>query len=302
MRQLQLAYSRKEKIARLMANLEMLKSQDGVSEDDYPVIRDEYETFLNDAEESIDKLRQQTEEQIEALEQDLADLERDRQRMEVRLKVGEKSQEKFAREVGRIDRRIMNTQNEIARRRKSLEANSSAELGGFVDVPIDHDPAQGSRLDIERVSESASRVVEKVSTRLSAEGGVSLVLPDEWDLTPRWLTLIISAALMFVTTLLPWERSLGHSVRGFDCGGLGALAFILSILGCATLFLGKDYARGIAGLIIGGLAILTGFLKLVVGPSPTGALWVFIFVSIVFTVCHYLGVMGGLRDHERPEH
>jgi len=302
MRQLQMAYSRKEKIARLMANLETLKLQDGVSEDDYPVIRDEYESFLNDAEESIDKLRQQTEEQIEALEHDLADLERDRQRMEVRLKVGEMSQEKFAREVGRIDRRIMNTQNDIARCRKSLEANSSAELGGFVDVPIDHDPEQGARLDIERVSESASRVVEKVSTRLSAEGGVRLVLPDEWELTPRWLTLIVSAALMFVTTLLPWERSLGHSVRGFDCGGLGAVAFILSILGCATLFLGKDYARKIAGLIIGGLAILAGFLKLVVGPSPTGALWVFIIVSIVFTVCHYLGAMGGLRDHEGPEH
>jgi len=153
MRHLQLAYSRKEKIARLMANLETLRSQEGVSEDDYPVIRDEYEAFLNDAEQNIEKLREQTEQRIELLEQDLGDLERDRQRMEVRLKVGEMSQEKFAREVGRIDRRIMNTQNDIAQCRKSLEANSSAELGGFVDVPIDHEADRASRLDIERVSE-----------------------------------------------------------------------------------------------------------------------------------------------------
>jgi len=301
MRHLQLAYSRKEKIARLMTNLETLHSQDGVSEDDYPVIRDEYEAYLNDAEESIEKLRQQTEQQIEALERDLGDIERDRQRMEVRLKVGEMSQEKFAREVGRVDRRIMNIQNDIARCRKSLEANSSAELGGFVDVPIDHDAERTSRLDIERVSESASRVVERMSTRLSEEGGIRLVLPDEWELTPQWLTLTISAVLMFVTTLLPWERSIGHSVRGFDCGGLGAVAFVVSILGCATLFLGKDYARSVTGLIVGGLAVLAGFLKLVVGPSPTGALWVFIIVSIVFTVCHYRA-MSGLRDHEGPEH
>jgi len=301
MRHLQLAYSRKEKIARLMANLETLRSQEGVSEDDYPVIRDEYEAFLNDAEQNIEKLREQTEQRIELLEQDLGDLERDRQRMEVRLKVGEMSQEKFAREVGRIDRRIMNTQNDIAQCRKSLEANSSAELGGFVDVPIDHEADRASRLDIERVSESASRVVEKVSTRLSEGGGIRLVLPDEWDLTPQWLTLTISAALMFVTTLLPWERSIGHSIRGFDCGGMGAAAFVAAILGCATLFLGKDYARSVAGLIIGGLAVLAGFLKLVVGPSPTGALWVFILVSVVFTVCHYRA-LSGLCDREGSEH
>jgi len=287
MRQLQLAYSRKEKVTRLMSNLETLRSQDGVSDEDYPTIRSEYETFLNSAEESIEQLRQQIEQQIERHEQELGVLERDRQRMEVRLKVGELSQEKFAREVGRVDRRIMNTQNDIARLRKSLEANSSAELGGFVDVPIEDEPHRTARIDIERVSESASRVVERMSSRLSAEGGLCLVLPDEWILTPRWITLIVCAVLMFVTTLLPWEQGIGQKTLGFVSGGLGAIAFISAILACGTLFVGKDYAHSVTGLVAGGLATLVGMLKLVVGPHRAGAIWVFIIASVVFTVIHY---------------
>ncbi len=301
MRQLQLAYSRKEKITRLLANLETLQAQEGVSEEDYPVIRDEYETYLNEAEESIEQLRQQIEQQIEQLEQQLRNLERDRQRMEIRLKVGELSQDKFAREVGRVDRRITNTQNEIAQRRKSLEANSSAELGGFIDVPIDHDVQQTSGLDIERVSESASRVVERVSTRLSEEGGICLVLPDEWQMTPRWITLIVSAVLMFISTLLPWEYNVGGAVRGLAAaGGLGTLAFIVSILACGTLFLGKDYARSAVGLVVGVVALLFGFLVVVAGPDRTGSLWLYVLSSVAFIVihCQYL---TELRDREGPE-
>jgi len=300
MRQLQLAYSRKEKIARLLSNLETLQSQGGVADEDYPTIRSEYEDCLNSAEESIDQLRQQTEQEIERHEGELRELERERQRMEVRLKVGELSQEKFVREVGRIDRRIMNTQNDIARFRKSLEANSSAELGGFVDVPISDDVRRTAGLDIERVSESASRVVERVSNRFSAEGGVRLVLPDEWDLTPQWLILVISALLMFVTTLLPWEESIGRSVRGFDAGGLGAISFIAAILACATLFVGKDYVRSVAGLVSGGLAALAGFLKLVVGPDRAGALWLYVLAGVVFIVIHYRH-FSALREREGPE-
>jgi len=171
-------------------------------------------------------------------------------------------------------------------------------LGGFVDVPIDHEPDRSAGLDIERVSESASRVVEKMSSRLSAEGGIRLVLPDEWDMAPQWIALIVSAVLMFATTLLPWERI--GSVRGFDCGGLGAIAVIAAILACATLFLGKDYARSVAGLIAGGLAVLVGFLKLVAGPDRTGALWVFFLASIVFTTIHYRA-FATLREREGPE-
>jgi len=300
MRQLQLAYSRKEKITRLLSNLETLRSQGGVPDEDYPTIRNEYEAFLNDAEESIEQLRQQTEQEIERHERELRGLERDRQRMEVRLKVGELSQERFVREVGRVDRRIMNTQNDIARFRKSLEANSSAELGGFVDVPIADDARRTAGLDIERVSESASRVVERVSNRLSAEGGIRLVLPDEWELTPQWLILVISALLMFVTALLPWEESIGRSVRGFDAGGLGAIAFIVAVLACVTLFVGKDYVRGIAGLISGGLAVLVGFLKLVVGPDRAGALWLYVLVSAIFVVIHYRN-FSALREREGSE-
>lgn len=288
MRQLQLAYSRREKITRLVANLDALREQSGVSDDDYEALKKEYDTFQSDAEKSIDQLRIDTERQIDRHENELHVLEGDRQRLEVRLKVGEMGQEKFSREVGRVDRRIMNAQNDIARLRKSLEANSSAELGGFVDVPIEHDPQKNGGLDMERVSQSAGKVVERVSTRFSDEGGIRLVLPDEWQITPQWIVLGASAALMFLCTLLPWESIYGRTVRGFAAaGGLGTIAFITSVLACGTLFLGLEYARSVIGLLVGVLAIVVGVLSLIVGGSGTGALWLFIIVSITFTVIHY---------------
>jgi hypothetical protein len=301
MRQLQLAYSRKEKVARLMSNLDMLRDQSGVSEEDYSALKDEYESFLGDAEEAIDKLRIETEEQIERHEENLKVLEGDRQRLEVRLKVGEMSQEKFSREVGRVDRQIMNAQNDIARLRKSLEANSSAELGGFVDVPIEHDSQKNGGIDLERVSESAGRVVERVSNRFSAEGGIRLVLPDEWQISPQWIVLGAAALLMLICTLLPWEYGIGRTVRGIAAaGGLGVIAFLTSVLACGTLFLGLEYARSIIGLLLGGLALVVGFLALIVGPGRTGALWLFVIASVTFTIIHYR-YFADLRDHDGPE-
>ncbi len=284
-----------------MTNLDALHEQGGVAEEDFAALKEEYESFLNDAETGIERLRADTEREIERFENELRGLEGDRQRLEVRLKVGEMNQEKFSREVGRLDRKIMNAQNSIAKLRKSLEANSSAELGGFVDVPIEHDPQQNGGLDIERVSQSAGRVVERVSSRFSEEGGVRLVLPDEWDITPQWIALGASALLMFICTLLPWEHSLDHTVRGFAAaGGLGFIAFLASILACGTLFIGREYARSVIGLLVGGLALLVGFLTLIAGPNRTGALWLFVISAVGFTVIHCM-YFNELRNHDGPD-
>ena len=85
--------------------------------------------------------------------------------------------------------------------------------------------------------------------------------------------------------------------RGFEAGPLGVIAFIAGILACLTLFLGQEYARCAAGLASGGVALLMSLLKIFVGPSRTGGLWLYLLCSIVFFAIHYISFTD-LRDQE----
>lgn len=136
-RKLQTSYSRKEKLEKLIKNLENLKEKESVSEDRYNLLKQEYNKFLEQSENTIKEIKEDLKRKVEEKERKLKILKEDLENLETRSKVGEIGQKDFQKSKISVIKRIEQLEKEIPKLKELLNSESPSDLGGYLDVKIE---------------------------------------------------------------------------------------------------------------------------------------------------------------------
>jgi chromosome segregation ATPase len=111
-----------------LKNLEKLKAEGSVADDQYETMKDEYSRKIPPAESEIKAIKNRVEREMEAVKKELGNLKKDLDNLSTRNKVGEIPLEKFRSLDSKIRRRIEQIENETAEFENLLKANCAADI------------------------------------------------------------------------------------------------------------------------------------------------------------------------------
>ena len=131
-----MAFSKKEKAARLLEKLEELRAAGEVDDEQFGLMKEEYEQLAREGDIELEGLRGELERDIEAARKELALYEKERANVELRIKVGELSAKEAVRQERRAQGKTRKLEVRIEDLEKLLAAESSEDTGGFIDVPV----------------------------------------------------------------------------------------------------------------------------------------------------------------------
>ena len=134
MRQLQLAYSRKEKAEKLLSNLEELKEQGSVTDNQYQSLKEEYAKFREDAVAEVQHIKDGLQAEIGDLKKHLETLDHDLANFEARFKVGELPAKNYEKVVQSTRSKIEQANEKINRLQALVDSKSSEDVGGYMEV------------------------------------------------------------------------------------------------------------------------------------------------------------------------
>ena len=136
MRVIQRVLSRREKIAQLIANLELLRDRGEIRDDEFDTLRAEYEHLQAEAETNIQAIREHVRNKELALRQNLRELDDEARKLDLRHKVGEITAMQAERAHRKLDAERDAAERKILRIEAALNAQTSADIGGYIDVDI----------------------------------------------------------------------------------------------------------------------------------------------------------------------
>jgi predicted nucleic acid-binding Zn-ribbon protein len=111
-----------------LKNLEKLKADGSVQNDQYESMKDEYSRKISPAESEIKAIKNRVEREMEAVKKELEVLKKDLDNLSTRNKVGEVPLEKFRSMDAKIRRRIEQIENETAEFENLLKATCAADI------------------------------------------------------------------------------------------------------------------------------------------------------------------------------
>ena len=94
-RELQMAFSRKEKNEKLLSNLEKLREEGSVIDEQYESMKSNYTEMINEATSAIEQIKNGLSRDLENEEKTLETYKQELKNLEVRFKVGELSADKY---------------------------------------------------------------------------------------------------------------------------------------------------------------------------------------------------------------
>jgi ElaB/YqjD/DUF883 family membrane-anchored ribosome-binding protein len=246
MRKLQIEYSRKEKLEKLISNLDTLKTEGQVTAKQYNSIKDNYEKLLSEAVKAVENTKGTLKKNLEKKQDELKNLNQSLENLGVRFKIGEMPEADFHKANDRIQRTIQARQREITDLQNLLNTKSSSDVGGYVEVKIE--APKGLTLAIE----------EMLPASLSGSGEIS----SGFVTKPSLISLILGVVI-FISVFLPWvsaDFGLGmtETANGME-NGWGTLALIMGIICVLFSFIAIPKIRGV-GLIASGILAIIGVI------------------------------------------
>ena len=136
MRKLQIAFSKREKAKKLLANLEELKVKKEIEEERYGLMKEEYERLRKEGELELEAIRDELTRELEASRKELEVYQEELKNLELRIKVGELSADRFIKQEKRTRGKAKRLEQQIENLEELLKAEASEDVGGFVDVPV----------------------------------------------------------------------------------------------------------------------------------------------------------------------
>lgn len=137
MRVLQREFSKKEKAERLLSNLEKLKGEGAVADDQYEALKQKYSAVIEAASEAITERKEEMKARLAEDEKSVVVYEQELKNLEVKFKVGELQADQYQREEQRNSVRLARAKQEITALRQAISSTSSEGVGGFIDVNLD---------------------------------------------------------------------------------------------------------------------------------------------------------------------
>ncbi len=152
MRVLQREFSKKEKAERLLSNLEKLKSEGAVADDQYEALRQKYSTAIELASDAITARKEEMKARLEEAEKSVVVYAQELKNLEVKFKVGELQADQYQREEQRNSLRLARAKQEIAKLQQAIASTSSEGVGGFIDVDLEAKGAAAKLGEIETLT------------------------------------------------------------------------------------------------------------------------------------------------------
>lgn len=134
---LRVAFSKKEKVERFLANLDKLKAEESIEEAPYQDLRAEYAAILEEATSSIKSIKAKLRREFDKKAGEMETAQKEHDLLEARLSVGEVRSEAYWTQIKPLKKKIAQLKKEVPELRVMVGATSSAELGGptKVDIP-----------------------------------------------------------------------------------------------------------------------------------------------------------------------
>jgi len=177
------AFSRKEKIEKLLANLEELRKKEYLEEEAYNSLKTEYEGYYKDVKDEIEKIKNQLAANLNQTEGKLHDLQANLKTLELRFRVGQLTDRDYQNRNRSILYQIRNTEKRISELKNQISAKSSAEVGGYVDLKVE-----------------STKGISFPTFQLPK---IEFASPENF-ITPLRLAGFVASLLMLIFVFLPW--------------------------------------------------------------------------------------------------
>lgn len=286
---LQKAFLAKEEVEKLIVNLEELKSEGSVTDEQYGYLKKDYADRLTAADSAIAQQRVELKSRLDDSQASMANSKLELDRLSLRFKVGELPLDKYESLDRNVRRRVSRAEAEIAELGRLLEAKHSSDIG----------------------------VVASASGR-TAIGGRGFSLPETSSFTsfvdsisdvanPRIrLVSLVGGFFLFISIFMPW-----FSVGGFGftvsyaaadvSGHLVAAGVLCGLLAMGAALLAESDTKGFVHIVVGGIALLVILIAMVapnreLGTSIFGAIgqgWITGREGIVFYMIAAIAVICG---------
>ena len=125
---LKVAFTTLEANQSYLANLEKLKAEGSVHDDQYEAMKDEYSRKIPPAESEIKAIKNRLERELDSGKKELGMLKKDLDALSTRNKVGEIPLEKFKSMDSKLRRQIDQIENNIIEYDNLLKANCAADI------------------------------------------------------------------------------------------------------------------------------------------------------------------------------
>ena len=253
-KELQKAYSKKERVEKLLANLEKLKEEGSVETEQYESMKANYTQTITETTLEIEQIKNGLSKDIESEERTLEIYKQELKNLEVQFKVGELSAEEYQKAENKTKGKIEKAKIKVRELKRLFDSEASTDVGGYIDVQTKKGKGVSIVGDITRPDLSG----------LAISDFKEFVSPSEMEFTKGRLMAISGAALMVIGVLfLPWAWFL-VSISAFQVSAAVAIfCLILASLSVVSCFLANSKLRALLHLGTGGIGAIIGFLIII---------------------------------------
>lgn len=249
--EIQEAFSRKEKIESLLANLEELRAKGGIEEEQQSKLKTDYNKSLLETIVEIQKIKERLSERIVSLQKDLEVRKTESKDLDTRFKVGEVDAENYRKQGRNLAQEITKSDEDIAKLKTLLGAKTAAEMGGYLDVPLEKSkPVMRT--------EAASIQLPDFLKDLKFSDFTTFHKYTEIKFAGMNEIVISGAGMMVLGLFLPWASFLGFSLysSGIIFSGSGFWYLILVSAAIAGILMKNPKASALVLTGAGGIGLL----------------------------------------------
>jgi hypothetical protein len=259
-------FALKDEVENYINNLNKLKEDGSVSEEQFAEMKEEYDQRLSAVKTEITGIKNELKKQLEAKQREKETYEWEIGRLEVKYKVGELPMDKYLNNEKKLRAEAQLLEAECEELNKLIKADSAADIG--------------------IMAQKSQAAISKLPSRTKTSGSTSQIKPDRekrrelstsqninisggrFNLPPVNLLSLVTGLLLLISVFLPWiaaSEILGSEL-GSDSGRqVSGIIGLVGILGglviIGTSFLPNIRLRSILHTIIGIVALVAlGYL------------------------------------------
>ena len=261
----------KDGVESFLANLEKLKADGSITEEQYSITREEYYERLGAAASEIARIKNELKRRLGSTQQDIDTYRQELANLDVRHKVGELPQGKYQSSERKLRSTLEQLESTAGELKRLVDARSSADMG----VPAAKTKIAASGLP--PAAKKAGRVKEAKLPKTEVPKAKAATPSEEGFLRPRTkIAALVGGALLLVSVFLPWiaaSAKLGKEL-GSQSGMsasiiIGAAGIVCGLVAIGSAFFSSHKARGAVQIVMAILAlavlpiiVLTGIIPL----------------------------------------
>ena len=286
--------SEKEKYENSLSSLEELRVKGEVSEEQYNPLKDEYEKKITENKIKIEQLKKDLELELVGKKAEKNTLEKQRENLETRVKVGEIGYDASQKEKRKLDRQIERSEREVSNLQMLLFAEKASDIRGEIEVVAKSvEDLEPSQIDLADVIVSPFRLLSEhynLFIPLGISAGIALILAvvglgaamtmDPSALIGYSISTLIASIVIFL--MGGWVIAMMREIKE---SGETTPESSFSILM-------ENIVPIILGAVLAGLIVMAGTIALVI---PGLILAVALCCTVPAIVMHNFDAVGGLK-------